>query len=191
MRVIKAIIFDCFGVLTTETWHAFLNQLHDPSLVVAVQQVHKAYSAGLISKEENLSQIAEITGRQFLEPEDNPGAMVKNEQLLEFIKELKATYKIGLLSNIGNNWVREEFLSSDEQTLFDEMIFSFEVGMNKPDPRIYMLACERLRVGPHEAIMVDDQQQYIAAAKAEGMEGLVYNNFSQFKTELEPILSRQ
>jgi putative hydrolase of the HAD superfamily len=82
--------------------------------------------------------------------------IVKNDVLLDYIRELKKSYKIGMLSNVANNWIRDYFLTEDEQALFDEMIMSFEVGMTKPDPRIFLLACDRLRVGPHEAVLVDD-----------------------------------
>jgi FMN phosphatase YigB (HAD superfamily) len=43
-------------------------------------------------------------------------------------------------------------------------------------------------VSAHEAVMIDDIESYVEAAKAEGMAGIVYNDFVQMKSELEAIL---
>lgn len=185
--MIQAIIFDCFGVLTTEAWHAFLDSL-SPDIRLAAQDVRRAYGAGMISKADMFKQVHDITGQDFIDPEDG-GMVQKNELLLSYIRELKKTYKIGLLSNIGSNWIRDGFLNADEQNMFDSMVFSYEEGMNKPAARIFEIAYERLAVKPEEAIMVDDQPPYCDAARAIGMQAVVYSDFRQFKAELEQILS--
>lgn len=191
--MIKAIIFDCFGVLTTDTWRAFIDSLPGDIDTQKARDANKAYDAGLISRDEFLGQVLEITGRSPKQVEDLlDDEVTKNTALLEYVKELRGRqYTIGLLSNIASNWITDKFLTAQEQDLFDEMIFSFEVGMTKPDPRIFMLACERLRVGPHEAVMIDDIESYCESAKGEGLEAVVYTGLSQLKAELEPILSRQ
>lgn len=42
------------------------------------------------------------------------------------------------------------------EDLVDEIVYSHEVGMCKPDPRIYELTCMRLGVGPEEMVFLDD-----------------------------------
>lgn len=156
----------------------------------AAQQVHRAYAAGLLAKAETLAQIKQITGKDFIEPEDSNG-ITKNTTLLKYIAALKASYKIGLLSNIGNNWICDDFLNSAEQDLFDEMVFSYQVGMNKPDSKIFELTLKKLGVNADEAVMVDDQQGFCAAAQALGMHAVTYKDFLQFKVEIEQILSQE
>ncbi len=187
--MIKAIIFDCFGVLTTDTWNAFLDMLPEEVDIQAAREVHRAYDSGLISKQECNDQITEITGHVFTELEDMRMTVVKNNSLLTHIRRLKKKYKIGLLSNVGGNWVRDDFLTASEQQLFDAMTFSFEEGMNKPDPRIFTIVADKLAVQPKESIMVDDKQIYCEAARAVGMQAIWYRDFPQFKAELEAILS--
>ncbi|MBA3758788.1 HAD-IA family hydrolase [Candidatus Saccharibacteria bacterium] len=187
--MIKAIIFDCFGVLTTDTWNAFLDTLSDKKAVQEVREIHRAYNAGLLSKLESNEQIEQIAGKSFLELEDSNAQVIKNDTLLTYITELKKNYSIGLLSNIGSNWVRDSFLTDEEQTLFNQMVFSFEVGMNKPDSRMFELVANRLGVEPSEAIMIDDQVTYCQAAHSTGMQAIVYQDFEQFKTELEQLLN--
>jgi HAD superfamily hydrolase (TIGR01509 family) len=190
--MIKALIFDCFGVLTTDSWRAFLDGLPPEADRQRARELNHQYDAGLISREEFLGQVEEATGGRPVEVErllDNE--VVKNKQLLDYIRRLKKDHKIGLLSNIATNWIRDQFLEEAEQELFDEMILSFEVGMTKPDPRIFMLACERLRVGTHEAVLIDDIESYCEAARQEGLKAVVYRDFDQLKAELEPLLAHK
>lgn len=188
----KAIIFDCFGVLTEEAWHSFLATL-TPEHAAEAQDLMRQSSAGLLDYREFIANVAELSGYS----RDEVATMLRSENsknlvLLHYIEQLKKRgYIIGLLSNIANNWVRDTFLTVHEQSLFDEMIFSYEVGITKPDPRIFMVACERLRVGPHEAVMIDDIDRYVEAAKTEGLEGIVYHNFHQMKEELELLLKSE
>lgn len=187
--MIKALIFDCFGVLTTDTWLKFVDSLPEGVDVNAVRETHRAYTRGIISKQESAQRIEELChGQCFIEPEDREG-IAKNNLLLDYIRELKGQgYKIGLLSNIGTGWIRDQFLAPEEQQLFDDMILSYEVGLIKPDPRIYHLACERLGVEPDEAVMVDDIERYTEAAKAEGLNAIVYNDFKQFQKDISALL---
>lgn len=187
--MIKAIIFDCFGVLTTDTWRAFLDTLPPTADVDRARELNRAVDAGVISHEEFLDGVEECTG--FRPPEVEKlmgGEVAKNIALLDYIRTLRPQYAIGLVSNISSNWIRDSFLTIEEQGLFDEMIMSHEVGMTKPDPRIFMLACERLRVAPHEAVLIDDIDRYVAAAQAEGLKGVVYEDFVQMKQELGALL---
>jgi putative hydrolase of the HAD superfamily len=188
--VIKAIIFDCFGVLTTDLWKEFRASLPAEQQQPA-HDINHAYDAGLISETEFIKQVRELTGRNPGEVEMLPKNQTnKNIELLNFIAELRPKYKIGMLSNIASDWVRDSFLTSDEQALFDDMVFSHEVGMTKPDPRIFEIACERLGVEPEDTVLVDDIEQYCMAAQTTGMRTIVYDNFKQLYKDLEQLLSQ-
>lgn len=190
--MIKAVIFDCFGVLTTARWHAFIDTLPDNVDIEAARVVHRAYDAGIISKEASAAQIEEITGRTFTEIDDIASEeVVKNSALIEYISQLKERgYKIGLLSNIASNWIRDSFLTTQEQALFDTMVMSFEVGIIKPNQRIFEIACERLEIEPKEAVMVDDIDRYCIAAETIGMKAVMYRDFKQAKQEIERLLDK-
>jgi putative hydrolase of the HAD superfamily len=74
-------------------------------------------------------------------------------ELLQWLRDRRI--KIGLISNC----TEEEVAYWRESSLapyFDSVNFSYEVGVAKPDLRIYQLACERLAVAPEEAIFVGD-----------------------------------
>lgn len=187
--MIRAIVFDCFGVLTTDLWREFCASLPEGPALEEAHRLNHDYDAGKISRETFLQELHKATGHEPREVElllDNE--INKNMRLLEYIAELKKDYKIGLLSNVATNWIRDQFLNSREQSFFDAMVFSFEMGTTKPDPDIFMAMCEKLGVKPEEVVLVDDIDRYCAAARALGMHAVVYESFNQLHRELENIL---
>ena len=190
--VIKAIIFDCFGVLTTDTWQAFLDNLPPEANIEEARDAHRAYNMGLLDKEETAHRIKDATGKGFTEVEDVfQSEVAKNVALLECIREYKKRYKIGLLSNVATPWITESFLTNEEQELFDAMVLSYEVGITKPDPRIFHIMCERLGVKPEETVLVDDLERYTTAARDVGMQAVTYENLMQTKQQLDAILDQE
>jgi HAD superfamily hydrolase (TIGR01549 family) len=67
----------------------------------------------------------------------------------------KRNLKLGLISNCTEEEVRH-WHKSELAHYFDDAVFSYEVGLAKPDIRIYQLACERLGVKPEHSIFVGD-----------------------------------
>lgn len=187
--MIKAIIFDCFGVLTADKWREFCAALPVEQAQDANDIVH-AYDAGFISKAEFLDGVQEATGHTPQLLEDLLAVdIAKNGELLGYIADLKKTYSIGLLSNISDDWVTDHFLSREEQGLFDAMIFSHSVGLTKPDPRIFRLMAERLHVSAGECLMIDDVARNCRGAQDAGMRAIVYENMPQLRVALETALS--
>lgn len=190
MAMIKAVIFDCYGVLTTGKWQAFWSSLPSSKQQEEARKLNRAYDGGYIGRADFFAQLSNLTNitEEKISQELLNDQYEKNIQLLELIKSLKYNYKISILSNIATNWIKEEFLTAGEQKLFNDMLFSFEVGITKPDPRIFKLACARLGVAPEECVLVDDIARYCSAAEALGMKAVVYQNFEQFRSELEEVL---
>lgn len=188
--MVKALIFDCFGVLTTDYWKEFAATLPEEYIELARALLYR-YDAGKIGRTEFLAGIKRLTGRVPRDIEELlEGEMVKNGELLKYIECLKHSFKIGLLSNIGSGWIRSNFLTSDEQAMFDDMVLSYEVHMAKPDPEIFELTAKRLGQVPAECVMVDDSPGHCAAAAKAGMQAVLYKNLTQLKHDLEPLLNQ-
>lgn len=183
----KALIFDCFGVLTTDVWREFLAKLPLEQQRPA-SDVNKAYDAGFMTTEEYIQQVEQITGATPPMVEASPG-LSKNYELLEYIAHQKNDYKIGLLSNIGTDWITDKFLTDDEQNLFDNLLFSHHVGLAKPHPQIFIVMAERLGLEPADCLMVDDIEANCTGAKIAGMQAILYDNFEQAKLEIERTIS--
>lgn len=187
--MIKALIFDCFGVLTVDTWHAFLDTLPPGTDIQKARDLNRAFDSGFIERSAFINGVEEITGKQPPDIETISGTdTAKNEALLGYISQLRPKYKIGLLSNISSDWITRELLTQDEQKLFDAMVFSYQIGVAKPDPRIFEMACTRLGVTPDEAVMIDDIERFVDAARDLGMQGVIYRDFASFQSELNQLL---
>jgi epoxide hydrolase-like predicted phosphatase len=72
--------------------------------------------------------------------------------------------------------------------LFDATVISGEVGLHKPQPEIYRLACERLGVSPRESVFVDDLRENVAGAEAVGMSAVLHRESAATIAELERLL---
>ena len=187
--MIRAIIFDCFGVLTTDKWKEFVATLPANQVQSAIDLNH-ALDRGYISQKEFFEQISDLTGRSPDRVESVINAdMHKNMQLMDLIEQLSSSYKIGLLSNVSSNWVRDTFLSKDEQSLFDDIVLSFDVCMIKPEIAVYELAASRLQCQPEECLFIDDSLGHVRGAIQAGMQSFVYEDFVQCKTNIQKLLT--
>ncbi|HMC81213.1 MAG TPA: HAD-IA family hydrolase, partial [Acidimicrobiia bacterium] len=111
--------------------------------------------------------------------------------VLDRIADLRRRgYRTALVTNnareFGPSW--KDRLPYDD--LFDTIVDSCEVGVRKPDPRIYQLTLERLGVlAPDEAVLLDDFEVNLEAARAIGMHGVaVGDDTDAALAELERLL---
>ncbi|MEO7905192.1 MAG: HAD family phosphatase [Candidatus Saccharimonadales bacterium] len=176
--MIKAVIFDCFGVLYVDTSRHFFEH-HVPDyerLHSELDALLRACDRGYITQRELNQQIAVVTGLSFdFVNERIQGVHQRNDTLLSYAQSLRSTYKLGMLSNIGRGSMDSFFDGSERQRLFDAVILSGEVGMIKPDPAIFTLMAEKLEVLPEECVMIDDIVANVDGAKAAGMQSVVYS----------------
>jgi putative hydrolase of the HAD superfamily len=95
-------------------------------------------------------------------------AAAPRPRMVAAIRHIRASgLKAGALTN---NWIGEDGPTGAQLKLhFDVVIESSVVGLRKPDPRIYELACEQLGIGPDEAVFLDDIGRNLKAARALGM----------------------
>ena len=116
------------------------------------------------------------------------GGDVVDPQLIEYIHSLKQKYQTGLLSNAWTE-TRETMGSRiDFDALFNVSVFSAEVGLRKPDERIYKLILEKMGVEAQEAIFLDDFPENIAAAEALGIQAVQFRDVQQAIKEINQLL---
>jgi 2-haloalkanoic acid dehalogenase type II len=115
---------------------------------------------------------------------------------LALLQALKPEYKIGIVTNnrLAEQQEKLHYLGMSE--LVDVLITSEEIGVLKPDPRIYQVALERLGVGPAETVMVGDNWQAdVLGALAVGIRPIWLNRTGAARllphvtelTSLEPL----
>ncbi len=83
-------------------------------------------------------------------------ALTPRTDVMETLARLRnGGLKIGLISNCLAD-TSKLWPSTPFAPLFDTVVLSYEVGMMKPDPGIYQLACERLGVQPGDCLYIGD-----------------------------------
>ena len=184
-RGIKAIIFDCFGVLYIDNKTSLLAQVPFERRT-EMRDINNASNYGYLSREEYLQRVSEVVGLSVKEVGDYIAEEHRlNNQLTALIAEqLKGQYKIGLLSNIGRDWIQDFFSKNQLHDLFDQVVLSGEESIAKPNPEAFTLMAERLGVDPGDCIMIDDIADNCEGAEVAGMQAIHYLDNTQLFDEL-------
>jgi len=117
-------------------------------------------------------------------------------RMLEVLRTCRPHYRLVCLTNNMNTGHGPGIWGSAERgaavdaamTLFHEVIESSKVGMRKPDPRIYALACERMGAEPQEVVYLDDLGINLRPAKAMGMHTIKVLSEAQAIADLSAAL---
>jgi epoxide hydrolase-like predicted phosphatase len=112
-----------------------------------------------------------------------------DQELCNYIRGLRPRYRTGMLSN---NWAPDGRVMAQELGIadcFDVFVTSAELGVMKPDPRIYQVALDRLRISPSEGIFVDDSPENVEAARRLGMWAVHFTNPAQARDRLNEMLT--
>jgi epoxide hydrolase-like predicted phosphatase len=199
--VIRAVVFDIGGVLeitpelgTDRRWEARLGLAagemdermggvwRGGSLgTITLDGVHQAVRDRLGLDEQQLTAYMADLWREYLG--------TANTELIVYARQLRPRYRTGILSNSFVGAREREQVAYGFEDLVDEIVYSHEVGMGKPDPRIYALACKRLNVRPEEMVFLDDADLCVAGALEAGIHAVHYRDNAQAIGELEDLLT--
>ncbi len=102
---------------------------------------------------------------------------------IDLIRRLRPPYKTGVLSNADNTLLYRLKETHGIIDLFDDVVCSADVGMAKPDPRIYTLAASRLGLPAEECVFVDDMESNVHAAREAGMHAILFLVFEGHSLE--------
>lgn len=189
--MIRAIIFDCFGVVLTDALQEMRAELalRDSAAAEQVRDIVAANNRGFVAPRESNQQLATIFGMDIDEFRARVAAgEVRNEILLQYILGLRGSYKTAMLSNIAGSSLARRFPNDELLRYFDVVLASADIGYMKPDKEAYEIAADRLDVATHECVFIDDREVFCEAAKAAGMQAIVYTDFAQFKQQIDVLL---
>jgi HAD superfamily hydrolase (TIGR01509 family) len=185
--VIRGIIFDYFGVLCHGSL-GYLRSIVSSENLQALNDLSRRFDYGHISYEDYIKQVSDLVG----DSEENIEKVtrrqyIRNDNVVKLIQSLHEHFKVGMLSNVGRGVVGEIFDQPELDQLFDVVILSNEVGIVKPDIRIYELMATRMGISPEECVMVDDSNVNIKGAIAAGMSGILYVSDRRLKEDLDHL----
>jgi putative hydrolase of the HAD superfamily len=201
--VIRAVMFDFGGVVSTSPFEAFarLETEHalPPGFIRSVNATNPDANAWAQLERGEIGIDAfgpewaaearalghEVDGRVVLE---RLGGEIR-PQMVAAIKSCRTTYKTACLTN---NFASVESVISKEvaavYALFDAVLESRVLGVRKPDRRFYELACATVGVQPEEVVFLDDLGVNLKPARALGMRTIKVTDPDQALVELEQIL---
>lgn len=92
--------------------------------------------------------------------------------------------RTAILSNMGDSVLANMKREFDWLDRFDVLVWSYQHGIAKPDPAIYRHTLGELGTQPKETLFIDDKPVNVEAARALGMQGLVFSTVDQLRNDL-------
>jgi putative hydrolase of the HAD superfamily len=98
------------------------------------------------------------------------------DERLKLLERISNEKRIALLSNTNqihidafHGRLREQINKPDLSHLFGKVYYSFEMGMRKPEPRIFKQVLSEMGLDPEETLFIDDSPQHIVGARSVGL----------------------
>ncbi len=202
--MIEAVIWDFGGVLTTSPFEAFARFERERGLPMDI--IRRTNAANHLENAWAKFERAEVDMAAFDElfaAESRAlGAEVRGRdvlpllsgdlrpEMIEALKRINANFKTGCITNnlpanaIGSAAGRSLYIA-EVMALFDHVIESAKIGLRKPDPRIYELMVQALKVEPTNCVYLDDLGINLKPARAMGMTTIKVTSAKQAIAELE------
>jgi epoxide hydrolase-like predicted phosphatase len=199
---IEAVIWDLGGVIL-RTEDQGPRQHWEARLGLAPGELHRLVFEGELGKAAALgladtSDIWTSIGEMFSLPADQLQEMEQDfwscdridEDLVRYIRDLHPEFRTALLSNAWPS-VRDTLQNRWEiADIFDAITLSCEVGLAKPDPRIYQISLEALGLPAEQALFIDDFERNIEGARRVGMAAIRFQTAEQTRREIDDLLRR-
>lgn len=96
-------------------------------------------------------------------------------------------YKTYILSNMSEAPLQRIASENDFVTRVDGAIWSYQVKAAKPEPEIYQILLKTYQLKAGECIFIDDREENIVAANANGIDGIVCRDHDYVRQELERL----
>ncbi|HEX2040769.1 MAG TPA: HAD-IA family hydrolase [Acidimicrobiales bacterium] len=199
--MIKAVLWDFGGVILSSPFDAFARWEEETGLptgflrTVNAVDPHGNAWARLERNEvtvEEFCDLFELEAKEAGHPVDARQVLALllgdlRPQMVEAVRRCKERLKIGMLTNnIAAPETRPEL--AEVMTLFDVVVESSKVGLRKPEPAFYELACRLLEIEPHEAVFLDDLGVNLKPARAMGMTTIKVVDPDAALRELEQVV---
>lgn len=208
LRPAKGLLLDFGGVLTTSVTESFsrfavADGIDPPALEGAMRAIAKegdvfqAVETGRIGIDEferSLAAALSVRLGRAVDPEGLKTRMFAGvEPDPAMIAAVRAARVAGVrTAMVSNSWGNTEgpggYPREQFDELFDAVVISAEVGIRKPDPKIFLLATERIGCAPADCAFVDDFPVNVEGARAVGMHGVLHTSTPSTIAELERFL---
>lgn len=186
--MIKAVIFDFFGVICSDEYWRFVKQ--DRQADTVFRDYTEEVNLGDMPWQTFIQKLADATGTTVSEVNKMYETERIDPRVVGLIHELHKTYKTALLTNAHHEFIDDILTASKLEEEFDEVVVSSRLGVIKPNPAIFEHALSALGVDAEEVVYIDDLERHTSAAQSLGMQTILFEDFEQCKRDLAVILSR-
>ncbi|HFU7054428.1 TPA: HAD family hydrolase [Bacillus cereus] len=108
--------------------------------------------------------------------ENFPTCFSIDQNTIHFLNHIKSHFKIGIITNGSTHRQKAKIINTNLNNYFDTIIISEEVGLSKPDKRIFELALNKLNVQPEDVLFIgDDLEKDIAGPQNVNIKGVWFN----------------
>ena len=196
---IRAVFFDLGGVIVRTEYQSprqhlaerFGMDYEEISKIVFDSETGYQATIGSITSLQHWESVAKRLKRPFEEiasirDEFFAGDIIDHE-ILNFLRSVRGTLKTGLISNAWSD-LRDFIVREKFDDAFDHIIISSEVGVAKPEAKIYQIALERAGVSPNEAVLVDDFYVNIEGCEKVGIQGIHFKDPQSALAQLKILL---
>ena len=128
---------------------------------------------------QRIGKMAERATYTFFKPID--------AEMESMIRHLRKDYSLAVLSNIIKPHREYVLKRYPVQELFDYLFFSCDIGMRKPDTKIYNFALEKMNIKPNEALFIDDYRKNVDAAGSLGINSIHFTSAAELKERLNNL----
>ncbi|MDR8414239.1 HAD family phosphatase [Nonomuraea sp. 3-1Str] len=208
--MVAGVLIDWGGVLTTSMsdsiakWIAADRIDHAHYHAVMSEMVHQAYGDAEEETVVHALERGELDGSVFERdlaarlltldgvPPEAEGLLermfVGFERAEAMYDMLRAVKRHGLRTCLLSNSWSNTYPRDDWDEIFDAVVISGEVGMRKPEPRIFRHALDLLALPGESCVFIDDIEANIAAARALGIHGIHHRDPETTIASLESLL---
>lgn len=196
---IRAVFFDLGGVIVRTEYQSPRERLaerlgmeyDDLNKIVFDSETGYQASIGAITSQQHWESVMKRLKRPFEEMTDVRDEFfagdIVDREILNFLRSLRGSYRTGLISNAWSD-LRDYIVREKMDDAFDHIIISAEVGVAKPEAKIYKIALEQAGVSPNEAVFVDDFYVNIEGCEKVGIKGIHFKDAQSTLQQLKILL---
>lgn len=181
---IKGIIFDFFGVIYDDPIEPLLLGL-SPDKNEEIKGICERLDVGDIDYENYIHLLAGIVNMSASTVHAYQQNTQPRHTIVKLLKELGQKTSLAVLSNASSQEVRPKLREYELESTFKEVLISAEVGIAKPNPKIFLLCCERLGIAPQYCLFVDDKQENVDTALSVGMKAIRFIDHLKLIADIE------
>jgi putative hydrolase of the HAD superfamily len=195
---VKAVVFDYGGVIcrlpTRSEWDELATAAGLPldRLIAEYPRSREPYDRGLVRGDAFWQAFGEACGVRYT-PAERQRLMAIDMRVWETIDPAVvaiarglqlAGLTTGILSNMHADLLDRIRQGTPWLDAFDVRVFSCDLGIVKPDARIYRSLLDRLQLAPADVLFIDDVPANIEAARTAGLHGIVFASADQLRADL-------